>query len=228
MGRWRLMRSRISFRSPSAGTEAAPNRLPEGAQIMDKDLTRRVAERVREVLGEKEAVRLAAGAPRPEERLAADKAASLRVAIGSDHRGFTLKCQLAEYMAELGHSVVDCGMMEGEPRDYPDIALAVADKVARGVCDRGVLIDMVGVGSAIAANKIRGIRAGTCYDVEAARSSRLHNDANVLVLGSSFVNRGLARRMVRIWLETPFEGGRHQKRVDKIHKLERDGLDAEL
>lgn len=193
---------------------------------MNDDLTKRVAEKVKEVLGERETVRLEAPAPRPEERLPKGGTQPLKVAIGSDHRGFTLKNQVAEYMAELGHSVVDCGMKEGEPRDYPDIALAVAEKIARGLCDRGVLIDMVGVGSAIAANKIKGIRAGTCYDVEAARSSRLHNDANVLVLGSSFVNRGLARRMVRIWLETPFEGGRHQKRVDKIARLEKEGLDT--
>lgn len=193
---------------------------------MDKDFEKRIADRVREALGERDAVRLEAKVPRAEERLPSGSRAALKVAIGSDHRGFTLKCQLAEYMRELGHSVLDCGMTEGQPRDYPDIALQVAEKVARGICDRGVLIDMVGVGSAIAANKIRGIRAGTCYDVEAARSSRLHNDANVLVLGSSFVNRGLARRMVRIWLETPFEGGRHQKRVDMISRLEREGLDT--
>ena len=193
---------------------------------MESDFQKRIAERVKQALGEKGAVRLEPRADRAEERLQAGRGAPLKVAIGSDHRGFTLKGQLAEYMRELGHSVVDCGMQEGESRDYPDIALQVADKVARGVCDRGVLIDMVGVGSAIAANKIRGIRAGTCYDVEAARSSRLHNDANVLVLGSSFVNRGLARRMVRIWLETPFEGGRHQKRVDMISRLEREGLDT--
>ena len=193
---------------------------------MDEDLTRRIAERVNQALGETSAVRLESKAPRAEERLPRGKAAPLKVAIGSDQRGFTLKCQLAEYMQELGHSVVDCGMIEGQPRDYPDIALAVSEKVARGICARGVLIDMVGVGSAIAANKIKGIRAGACYDVEAARSSRLHNDANVLVLGSSFVNRGLARRMVRVWLETPFEGGRHQKRVDMISRLEIEGLDT--
>lgn len=193
---------------------------------MDEDLTKRIAERVKQALGEKSAVRLESKVPRAEERLPRGKPPPLKVAIGSDQRGFTLKCQLAEYLGELGHSVVDCGMTEGQPRDYPEIALAVSEKVARGVCDRGVLIDMVGVGSAIAANKIKGIRAGACYDVEAARSSRLHNDANVLVLGSSFVNRGLARRMVRIWLETPFEGGRHQKRVDMISKLEIEGLDT--
>jgi ribose 5-phosphate isomerase B len=193
-----------------------------------QDFKQRISERVSAALGEKESVRLEArsGEPRPQERLPKTGAARLKVAIGSDHRGLTLKGQLAEYIGELGHAVVDCGIREGESGDYPDIALAVAEKVARGICDRGVLIDMVGIGSAIAANKICGIRAGTCYDVEAARSSRLHNDANVLVLGSSFVNRGLARRMVKIWLETPFEGGRHQARVDKIARLEREGLDA--
>jgi ribose 5-phosphate isomerase B len=124
--------------------------------------------------------------------------------------------------------VVDCGIGEGETGDYPDIALRVSEKVARKSCDFGIVIDMVGVGSAIAANKIPGIRAATCSDVEAARSSRLHNDANVLSLGAGFVNRGLARRMVKIWLETPFEGGRHAKRVEKISKLEKEGLDAGL
>ena len=195
---------------------------------MDADLTKRVAERVRQALGERETVQIPSSPRLPEERLPKAGGKLLKVAVGADHRGLGLKRQVAEYVAELGHSVVDCGIEEGQAGDYPDVALAVADRVARGICDRGILIDMVGVGSAIAANKIKGIRAGTCYDVEAARSSRLHNDANVLVLGSSFVNRGLARRMVRIWLETPFEGGRHQKRVDKIAQLERDGLDAKL
>ena len=100
--------------------------------------------------------------------------------------------------------------------------------MARKVCDFGIVIDAVGVGSAIAANKVKGIRAATCYDVESARSSRLHNDANVLSLGADFINRGLARRMVKIWLETPFEGGRHARRVEKIERIEKEGLDARL
>jgi ribose 5-phosphate isomerase B len=152
----------------------------------------------------------------------------LKVAIGSDHRGVVLRKQIAEYLSELGHAVVDCGLEEGRPGDYPDVALAVAEKVARKVCDFGIVIDAVGIGSAIAANKVRGIRAATSYDVESARSSRMHNDANILSLGSGFVNRGLARRMVRTWLETPFEGGRHTPRIEKIEKIERDGLDARL
>jgi ribose 5-phosphate isomerase B len=167
-------------------------------------------------------------ARRAEERLAGGKVEKLKVAIGSDHRGYVLKRSLREYLADLGHLVVDCGVKEGETGDYPNIALQVSEKVARRICDFGIVIDAVGVGSAIAANKIDGIRAATCHDVESARSSRLHNDANVLSLGAGFVNRGLARRMVRIWLETPFEGGRHVKRVEQISKLEKEGLDAGL
>jgi len=165
---------------------------------------------------------------RPEERLAGASRPVLKVAIGSDHRGFVLRRSLSEYLGDLGHSVVDCGVGEGETGDYPDIALRVAEKVARGICDFGIVIDMVGVGSAIAANKIAGIRAANCNDVDSARSSRLHNNANVLSLGAGHVNRGLARRIVRIWLETPFEGGRHTKRIEKIEKLEKEGLDAGL
>ena len=164
----------------------------------------------------------------PEERLPRGEATQLKVALGSDHRGAVLRKQLREYLVELGHTVLDCGAEEGKVGDYPDIALLVSEKVARKICDFGILIDLVGIGSAIAANKVRGIRAATCYDVEAARSSRLHNDANVLSLGANFVNRGLARRLVRIWLETPFEGGRHAARIEKIAKIERDGLDARL
>jgi len=164
----------------------------------------------------------------PEERIPRGPHRQLKVALGSDHRGLVLKNQIKDYLCELGHTVVDCGADEGRASDYPDVALSVSEKIARKMCDFGVLIDAVGVGSAIAANKVRGIRAAVCHDVESARSSRLHNDANVLSLGAGFVNRGLARRMVRIWLETPFEGGRHVPRIEKIAKIERDGLDARL
>jgi ribose 5-phosphate isomerase B len=167
-------------------------------------------------------------ARRAEERLAGAKAEKLKVALGSDHRGYVLKHSLKEYLADLGHLVVDCGVKQGETGDYPNIALQVAEKVVRKICDFGIVIDAVGVGSAIAANKIAGIRAAVCHDVDSARSSRLHNDANVLSLGAGAVNRGLARRMVRIWLETPFEGGRHVKRVEQISRLEKEGLDAGL
>ena len=164
----------------------------------------------------------------PAERVPRSQHKQMRIALGSDHRGLVLRRQLREYLGELGHTVVDCGIEEGKPGDYPDVALAVAGQVARRVCDLGIVIDAVGVGSAMAANKIKGIRAATCHDVESARSSRLHNDANVLALGASFLNRGLARRMVRIWLETPFEGGRHVPRLEKIARIEKEGLDAGL
>ena len=163
-----------------------------------------------------------------DERIPKSAERRLKIAIGSDPRGSVLKRQLKEYLAELGHAVVDCGIEEGGVGDYPTIALLVSEKVVRKMCDFGIVIDAVGIGSAIAANKVRGIRAATSYDCESARSSRLHNDANVLSLGANFVNRGLARRMVRTWLETPFEGGRHVARIEKIDKIERDGLDARL
>lgn len=163
-----------------------------------------------------------------DERLPGRRVETYRIAVGCDHRGVVLKKVLVTYLEELGHLVVDCGVSGSEPADYPDIALRVAEKVARRMCEFGILIDAVGIGSAIAANKIKGIRAAVCYDVEAARSSRSHNDANVLTLGANFVNRGLARRIVKVWLETPFEGGRHARRLAKIEEIERDGLDARL
>ena len=166
--------------------------------------------------------------PLPDEGSVRGPHRQLKVAIGSDHRGLVLKGQLKGYLLELGHTVVDCGADGHKPADYPDVALSVSEKVARKICDFGILIDAVGVGSGMAANKVKGIRAAVCHDVESARSSRLHNDANVLSLGASTVNRGLARRMVRIWLETPFEGGRHTPRIEKIAKIEREGLDARL
>ncbi len=195
---------------------------------MSTDFGKRIDEIVgRAFAGEKPQVRFEK-ARVPEERLAGDGAARLRIAIGSDHRGLVLRSRISEYLCELGHLVVDCGITEGGAGDYPVIALRVAEKVVTKTCDFGILIDAVGIGSAIAANKVSGIRAATCHDVESARSSRLHNDANVLSLGSNFINRGLARRMVKTWLATPFEGGRHVPRIEKIARIERDGLDAGL
>ena len=195
---------------------------------MEEFFIRRIEDVVTKTFG-KEPVEVTLKGPRiPSERIPRKEYRQMRIAIGSDHRGLALRRQLREYLSELGHTVVDCGIDEGKPGDYPDVALAVSEKIARKICDLGIVIDAVGVGSAIAANKIKGIRAATCQDVESARSSRLHNDANVLSLGASFLNRGLARRIVRIWLETPFEGGRHVPRIEKIAKIEKEGLDAGL
>lgn len=195
---------------------------------MTQDFGKRIGGVVAGTFGEGESTVRFETTVRPEERLAGGRQTQLKVAIGSDHRGLVLRQRLAEYLRDMGHLVVDCGIDEGAVGDYPDIALRVAEKVVRKICDFGILIDAVGIGSAIAANKIAGIRAATCHDIESARSSRLHNDANILAIGSNFINRGLARRMVRTWLETPFEGGRHVPRIEKIARLEKEGLDAGL
>jgi ribose 5-phosphate isomerase B len=195
---------------------------------MDGDFGGRIKKVVEGAFGDEGPVLHFESARTPEERLAARPGKQLKVSIGADHRGYELKRRLMEFLCDLGHLVVDCGVAEGETGDYPDVAFRVSEKVVRGMCDFGILIDAVGIGSAIAANKIAGVRAATCYDAEAARSSRLHNDANVLSLGSNFINRGLARRIVKVWLETPFEGGRHVKRIEKIARIEKEGLDAGL
>jgi ribose 5-phosphate isomerase B len=204
------------------------NRRTQQSATGPADFGQRIENAVESAFGEGGAELKFEARRRPEERLAGSKAAQLKVALGSDHRGFTLRARIGEYLQELGHLVIDCGIGEGEVGDYPDIALKVAEKVVRKQCDFGILIDAVGIGSAIAANKVDGVRAATCHDVDSARSSRLHNDANVLSIGSGFVNRGLARRMVKVWLETPFEGGRHVTRIEKIARIEREGLDAGL
>lgn len=145
-----------------------------------------------------------------------------RVAIGSDHSGVALKVSLVRWIEEeMPIEVVDCGTNSSAPVDYPDIAAAVARRVASGDCARGIVIDAAGIGSSIAANKVDGVRCALCHDEATVRNSRLHNDANVLALGSRVVNPGFARRLVRIWLATAYEGGRHAARVAKIRDLER-------
>ncbi len=148
--------------------------------------------------------------------------ADRRIAIGADHGGFALKQQLVELLRELAWEPVDVGTHDVGAVDYPDFAVRVARTVARGEAWRGIMIDGAGIGSAMAANKIAGVRAATVHNEATAVNSREHNDANVLVLGSGQVNRGLARRLVRLWLATDFAGGRHQKRVDKIIALDRE------
>ncbi len=150
--------------------------------------------------------------------------AARRVAIGSDHGGFELKQILARFVSEdLGLTVHDCGTHSTEAVDYPDFAAAVAREVASGRCARGIVVDAAGIGSTMAANKIAGARCALCHDDATARNAREHNDANVLALGSKVVNRGLATRLTRLFLSTPFGGGRHERRVAKIMALERGG-----
>ena len=144
------------------------------------------------------------------------------IAIGSDHGGYELKEHLKTLLREWGYPVHDLGTDTGTAAvDYPDFAEAVASFVARGEAWRGIVIDSAGIGSSIAANKVPGARAALCYDRATARNSREHNDANVLALGARLISPETAREIVAVWLETPFAGGRHQKRVDKITGIEK-------
>ncbi len=142
------------------------------------------------------------------------------IAIGADHGGYRLKERLAFRLREAGHAVVDCGTDSADPVDYPDFAVAVALQVASGACIAGIVVDGAGIGSAMAANKVVGVRAALCYDVSSARNSREHNHANVLTLGAGLIGENLAWEIVTAWLETPWGEGRHARRVAKIDALD--------
>jgi len=176
---------------------------------------RLIAEVVRRVVEETEgrarpAVRAPVPAVWPPER----------VALGADHGGFVLKDDLADYLRSKGFTVIDCGTRGADSVDYPDFAAAVGRQVRDGKCEAGIVVDTVGIGSAMAANKIAGVRCAVCHDVATVLNSRRHNDANVLSLGSKVVPTALARRMVSLWLSTSCEGERHLRRVRKIMELE--------
>jgi len=145
----------------------------------------------------------------------------MRIALGSDHAGFELKEDLRVYLGGQKLEVLDLGTYHEASVDYPDIGAAVAQKVSRGEVDRGVLICGSGIGMSIVANRFPGVRAALCHDVYTSRMSREHNDANLLVLGGRLIGKGLAREILNVWLATEFEGGRHQKRLDKIAALEK-------
>jgi ribose 5-phosphate isomerase B len=145
----------------------------------------------------------------------------VRIAVGADHAGFTLKEHLKTTLASLGHTVDDRGTHSEAPVDYPPICIAVAQEVAAGRADRGLVLGGSGQGEQIAANKVSGIRAALCNDLYTARLSREHNDANVLSMGGRVVAFGLADEILALWLETAFEGGRHQRRIDQISDAER-------
>jgi ribose 5-phosphate isomerase B len=142
------------------------------------------------------------------------------VAIGSDHGGFELKEQLKGHLRDWGYQLLDVGTNSAEAVDYPDFAEAVGNAVARREAWLGIVLDSAGIGSSIAANKVPGVRAALCYDRATARNSREHNDANVLTLGAKLLAPEAAREIVALWLSTPFAGGRHQRRVDKIRAIE--------
>lgn len=150
------------------------------------------------------------------------------IAIGSDHGGFELKTILIPFLKESGHSVIDCGTSSKEAVDYPDFAFAVADKVRLGAANFGIVIDGAGIGSCMAANKVPGVRAAMCVDYATATNSREHNYANVLTLGAGLLGINQVKLIVKTWLETPFGGGRHANRVDKIMAIEKKFLKEDL
>ncbi|MCB1147412.1 MAG: ribose 5-phosphate isomerase B [Leptospiraceae bacterium] len=155
------------------------------------------------------------------ERMAnVEPTGAAQVAVGGDHGGFPLKKYLAEQLTSAGFSVIDCGTYSTDAVDYPDIAAKVAETVAQGKASRGIIVDTAGIGSCMAANKIKGIRAALCYNEKTILNSRVHNNANVLTLGAAYHEPGEALQLAKLWLSTEFEGGRHQKRIDKISALE--------
>jgi len=145
----------------------------------------------------------------------------VRIAIGADHAGFALKEHVKRTLTRLGHSVDDQGTDGEASVDYPPICLAVGRAVAEGRADRGIVLGGSGQGEQIAANKVAGVRAALCHDLYTARLSREHNDANVLSMGGRIVAFGLADEILALWLNTAFEGGRHQRRIDQITEAEK-------
>lgn len=148
------------------------------------------------------------------------------VAIGSDHGGFEAKEIIKNYVQTLGYRVTDVGTHSKESVDYPDFAVAVARNVASGACERGIMIDGAGIGSAMVCNKVRGIRAAMCYDLRTIVNSREHNNANVLTLGGPLHSAADLCEMVKVWLETRFAGGRHWPRINKMMAVERTTHDV--
>jgi ribose 5-phosphate isomerase B len=143
------------------------------------------------------------------------------IAVGSDHGGFDLKNIVIAYLKEMGHTVIDCGTNSKESVDYPDFALAVADKVRQGTACRGIMIDGAGIGSCMAANKVPGVRAAMCVDYATAVNSREHNNANVLTLGAGLLGVNQVKLIIKTWLETDYAGGRHERRIAKITEIEK-------
>jgi ribose 5-phosphate isomerase B len=144
----------------------------------------------------------------------------MKISLGADHAGYLLKDRIRQYVTERGHLVIDEGTNSSDSVDYPDFAVKVAEDVAAGRADRGILVCGSGIGMAIAANKVPGIRAANIGSEYEAQMSREHNDLNVLTLGARVLDEADAKQIVQIWLETPFSGGRHTGRLEKIHDIE--------
>jgi ribose 5-phosphate isomerase B len=140
----------------------------------------------------------------------------MRIALGTDHAGFQLKESVKKLLVSLGHEPVDFGTLSTEPVDYPKFVRPAAEAVARGECERGIVFGGSGNGEAICANKVRGVRCALCWNEEVSRLSRQHNDANVLSLGERVIPEEMALAVVRVWLTTEFEGGRHALRIAQL------------
>jgi|SaaInlV_200m_DNA_3_1039701.scaffolds.fasta_scaffold01514_8 ribose 5-phosphate isomerase B len=153
--------------------------------------------------------------------IATNIANNKNIAIGTDHGGVALKEVLKDHLKNAGYQIIDCGTHSTDAVDYPDIAQAVAQKVSAGLAWRGIVIDGAGIGSCMAANKVKGVRAAMCYDHATANNSREHNDANVLSLGAGLIGQNLAKQIVDTFINTKFAGGRHAPRVNKIMEIER-------
>ena len=169
---------------------------------------------VEEVLGKTSE----APSPEPPQQSAGGERS---VAVGADHGGFALKESLMAWLRKAGYAVTDCGTFSTEACDYPDFAHEVARRVGDGSCAAGVVVDGAGIGSAMVANKVPGVRAALCYDLSSARNSREHNHANVLTLGAGLIGAGLAQQILETWLTTPWGPDRHARRVEKITAVER-------
>lgn len=148
----------------------------------------------------------------------------MKIAVGSDHRGYALKEQVRAVLQGMGHEPCDHGTHSQESCDYPDIAIIVAEAIVSGQCDRGILVCGSGIGMSMTANKFPGIRAALCFDAFSAAMSRRHNDANILCIGADRVSEAAVAEMVRTWVDTAFEGGRHARRLEKISEFERTRL----
>lgn len=144
----------------------------------------------------------------------------MKISIGSDHGGFALKQDLIDYLQSLGHEVKDCGCYDANSCDYPDFGEAAARAVASGECERGIVVCTTGIGISISANKVKGIRCALCSEPLSAEMTRRHNDANMLAMGAGLIAPMMARRLVDVFLSTEFEGGRHQRRIDKMMAIE--------
>jgi ribose 5-phosphate isomerase B len=192
------------------------------------DIRRQVRRAVEEALAEQAGGAASGPGPRSaQEPRGSSRQAGEAIALGADHGGYRLKEALAGFLRERGWRVEDCGTHGTEAVDYPDFAHAVAERVATGACRWGIVVDGAGIGSAMVANKVPGVRAALCYDLSSARNSREHNHANVLTLGAGLIGEALARQIVAEWLATPWGPDRHARRVEKIDAVERRYLRIE-